>query len=83
MRKRKREKRINEGRKERKKEREQEQCKKKKKKREQEGEEQRKQWDRDTHHSLTEFSVAFLDRSNMKRMATASLHTRGSMLANS
>ena len=35
------------------------------------------------YHSFTEFSVDFLDRSNMKRIATASLHTKGSMFTNS
>ena len=35
------------------------------------------------YHSLIELSVLFLVRSNMKRMATASLQTRGSMLTNS
>ncbi|KAG5220292.1 hypothetical protein IMY05_C4628000900 [Salix suchowensis] len=35
------------------------------------------------YHSLTEFSVDFRERSNMKRMATASLHTNGNMLTNS
>lgn len=35
------------------------------------------------YHSLTELSVDFRERSNMKRMATASLQTRGSMLTNS
>ena len=34
-------------------------------------------------HSLTLLSVAFLERSNMKRMATASLQTNGSMFTNS
>ena len=35
------------------------------------------------YHSLMEFRVLFLVRSNMKRMATASLQTRGSILTNS
>ena len=35
------------------------------------------------YHSLTEFNVDFRDRSNMKRIATASLHTSGSMFTNS
>jgi hypothetical protein len=35
------------------------------------------------YHSFTLVSVAFRDKSNMKRMATASLHTSGSMLINS
>lgn len=35
------------------------------------------------YHSLIEFKVLFLVRSNMNNMATASLHTRGSMLTNS
>jgi len=35
------------------------------------------------YHSLTEFSVDFLERSNINNMAAASLHTRGSILMNS
>jgi hypothetical protein len=35
------------------------------------------------YHSFTEFNVDFRDKSNMKRIATASLHTRGSMFTNS
>ena len=35
------------------------------------------------YHSLMEFRVLFRVRSNMKRMATASLQTRGSMFTNS
>lgn len=35
------------------------------------------------YHSFTEFNVDFLDRSNMNRMATASLQTSGNMLTNS
>ena len=35
------------------------------------------------YHSLIELSVLFLVRSNMNRIATASLHTSGSMLTNS
>lgn len=35
------------------------------------------------YHSLMEFKVLFLVRSNMKRMATASLQTSGSILTNS
>jgi len=35
------------------------------------------------YHSLTELSVDFRDRSNMKSIATASLQTRGSMFTNS
>ena len=35
------------------------------------------------YHSFTEFSVDLRERSNMNRMATASLHTRGSMFTNS
>jgi hypothetical protein len=35
------------------------------------------------YHSLTEFNVLFLDKSNMNRIATASLHTNGSMFTNS
>lgn len=35
------------------------------------------------YHSFTEFSVDFRERSNMNRMATASLQTSGSMLTNS
>jgi hypothetical protein len=32
------------------------------------------------YHSLMELRVDLRERSNMKRMATASLHTKGSML---
>ena len=32
---------------------------------------------------MTEFNVLFLERSNMKRIATASLHTSGSIFTNS
>ena len=35
------------------------------------------------YHSFTEFRVDFLDRSNMNRIATASLHTRGNIFTNS
>lgn len=35
------------------------------------------------YHSFTELRVDFRERSNMKRMATASLQTRGSMFTNS
>jgi hypothetical protein len=35
------------------------------------------------YHSFTEFSVDFRERSNMNRIATASLQTSGSMLTNS
>jgi len=35
------------------------------------------------YHSFTEFKVDFRERSNINRIATASLHTRGSMLTNS
>ena len=35
------------------------------------------------YHSFTEFRVDFRERSNMKRIATASLHTRGSIFTNS
>ena len=35
------------------------------------------------YHSFIELSVDFLERSNMKRMATASLQTSGSMFTNS
>lgn len=35
------------------------------------------------YHSFTEFKVDFLDKSNMNNMATASLHTSGSMFTNS
>lgn len=35
------------------------------------------------YHSFIELSVLFLERSNMKRIATASLQTSGSMLTNS
>jgi hypothetical protein len=35
------------------------------------------------YHSFTEFSVDFRDRSNMNKMATASLQTRGNIFTNS
>ena len=35
------------------------------------------------YHSLTEFNVLFLDKSNMNKMATASLQTSGNMFTNS
>jgi len=35
------------------------------------------------YHSLIELRVDFRDKSNMNRIATASLHTSGSMLTNS
>lgn len=35
------------------------------------------------YHSLKLFKVDFLDKSNVNNIATASLQTRGSMLANS
>ena len=34
------------------------------------------------YHSLIEFSVLFLDKSNMNKMATASLQTSGSIVTN-
>jgi hypothetical protein len=35
------------------------------------------------YHSLMEFKVDFRVKSNMKRIATASLHTSGNILTNS
>jgi hypothetical protein len=35
------------------------------------------------YHSLTEFNVLFRDKSNMNKIATASLHTSGNMFTNS
>jgi hypothetical protein len=35
------------------------------------------------YHSFTEFSVDFRERSNMNRIATASLHTKGNIFTNS